>query len=57
MPDFAFDALQVIVSSPLTLSHNVNDPTISEAIWPIITNVEALEVSKVRHFPAQFPPF
>ena len=36
----------VIVSSPLTLSHNVNDPTISKAVWPIITNVEALEVSK-----------
>ena len=28
----------VIVSSPLTLSHNVNDPEMSEKIWPIITN-------------------
>ena len=24
----------VIVSSPLTQSHNVNDPTISKEVWP-----------------------
>jgi len=35
-----------IVSSPLTLSHNVNDPKISANIWPIITNTEALAVSE-----------
>ena len=36
----------VIVSSPLTLSHNVNDPTITKAVWPVIANTEALAVSK-----------
>lgn len=35
-----------IVSSPLTLSHDVNDPEISKTVWPIITNTEALAVSK-----------
>jgi len=35
-----------IVSSPLTLSHDVNDDTISDKIWPIISNTEALEVSQ-----------
>ena len=37
---------RVIVSSPLTLSHNVNDDTVNEAVWPIITNEEALAVSE-----------
>ena len=36
----------VIVSSPLTLSHNVNDDTINTAVWPIVTNEEALSVSE-----------
>eukprot|EP01043_Picozoa_sp_COSAG02_P084558 COSAG02_NODE_22368_length_755_cov_0.785061_2_plen_92_part_01 len=36
----------VIVSSPLTLSHNVNDDTINEAVWPVVTNEEALAVSE-----------
>lgn len=36
----------VIVSSPLTLSHNVNDDTVNEAVWPVITNEEALAVSE-----------
>jgi hypothetical protein len=36
----------VIVSSPLTLSHNVNDPVMSEKVWPIISNTEALAVSE-----------
>lgn len=36
----------VIVSSPLTLSHNVNDPVMSAKVWPIITNTEALAVSE-----------
>lgn len=35
-----------IVSSPLTLSHNVNDPTISKEVWPVVTNEEALAVSE-----------
>jgi alpha-galactosidase len=35
-----------IVSSPLTLSHNVNDPKISAEVWPIISNTEALAVSE-----------
>jgi hypothetical protein len=34
---------QVIVSSPLTLSHDVNDDAMSEKIWSIISNKEALE--------------
>lgn len=36
----------VIVSSPLTLSHNVNDPAITKAVWPVVANTEALAVSK-----------
>jgi len=36
----------VIVSSPLTLSHDVNNDTIMDQIWPIITNREVLEVSQ-----------
>uniref|UniRef100_A0A7S2JDP7 Alpha-galactosidase n=1 Tax=Haptolina brevifila TaxID=156173 RepID=A0A7S2JDP7_9EUKA len=36
----------VIVSSPLTLSHDVNNQTIMDAIWPIISNKEVLAVSQ-----------
>ena len=36
----------VIVSSPLTLSHNVNDPVISEKVWPIISNKDVIEISQ-----------
>jgi len=36
----------VIVSSPLTLSHDVNNDTISDMIWPIISNKEVLAVSQ-----------
>jgi alpha-galactosidase len=35
-----------IVSSPLTLSHDPNNQTIMDAIWPIISNKEVLEVSQ-----------
>lgn len=35
-----------IVSSPLTLSHDVNNDTIMDAIWPIIANPEAIEVNQ-----------
>jgi len=35
-----------IVSSPLTLSHDVNDPAVQAKVWPIIANKEALAVSK-----------
>jgi alpha-galactosidase len=35
-----------IVSSPLTLSHDVNNDTISDKIWPIIANTEALAVNQ-----------
>ena len=38
-----------IVSSPLTLSHDMTNDTISDAIWPIITNTEALAVSAAWH--------
>ena len=36
----------VIVSSPLTLSHDVNNQTIQDAIWPLISNTEVLAVSQ-----------
>ena len=35
-----------IVSSPLTLSHDVNNDTITDFIWPIIANPEALAVNQ-----------
>jgi len=34
----------VVVSSPLTLSHDVNNDTIMDEIWPIIANKEAIAV-------------
>merc|ERR1712217_1011905 len=36
----------VSVSSPLTLSHDVNNDTIMDQIWPIIANTEVLAVSQ-----------
>lgn len=36
----------VIVSSPLTLSHDVNNDTIMDQIWPIIANTEVIAVSQ-----------
>merc|ERR1712151_149124 len=36
----------VIVSSPLTLSHDVNNDTIMDQIWPIISNKEVIAVSQ-----------
>jgi len=36
----------VIVSSPLTLSHDPTNTTIMDAIWPLISNKEVLEVSQ-----------
>lgn len=36
----------VIVSSPLTLSHDVNNDTLMDRIWPIIANKEAIAVSQ-----------
>jgi alpha-galactosidase len=35
-----------IVSSPLTLSHDVNNDTVMDAIWPIISNREVIAVSQ-----------
>ena len=35
-----------IVSSPLTLSHDVHNDTISDAIWPVISNTEVLAVNQ-----------
>jgi len=35
-----------IVSSPLTLSHDVNNETMTDFIWPIIANPEALAVNQ-----------
>ena len=35
-----------IVSSPLILSHDMTNDTVSDSVWPIITNTEALAVSK-----------
>merc|ERR1712048_1106034 len=39
-------AAWAIVSSPLTLSHDVNNDTIMDEIWPIISNKEAIAVSQ-----------
>mmetsp|Transcript_27563 Transcript_27563/g.83917 ORF Transcript_27563/g.83917 Transcript_27563/m.83917 type:complete len:358 (-) Transcript_27563:60-1133(-) len=36
----------VIVSSPLVLSHDVNDPAVSDAIWPIISNKKAIQINQ-----------
>jgi alpha-galactosidase len=35
-----------IVSSPLILSHDVNNATVMQQIWPIISNTESLAVSQ-----------
>mmetsp|Transcript_48854 Transcript_48854/g.129481 ORF Transcript_48854/g.129481 Transcript_48854/m.129481 type:complete len:434 (-) Transcript_48854:71-1372(-) len=35
-----------IVSSPLTLSHDVNNDTLTDLIWPIIANKEAIAVNQ-----------
>jgi hypothetical protein len=35
-----------IVSSPLILSHDTNNDTISDEIWPIISNTEAIAVNQ-----------
>lgn len=35
-----------IVSSPLTLSHDVNNDTIGDAVWPIIANKEAIAINQ-----------
>jgi alpha-galactosidase len=35
-----------IVSSPLILSHDLNDQATGDAIWPIISNTEALAVNQ-----------
>merc|ERR1712159_935255 len=40
-----FGAL-VIVSSPLILSHDVNNDTITDQIWSIISNKEAIDISQ-----------
>ena len=37
-----------IVSSPLTLSHDVNNKTVTDLIAPIISNKEVLEVNQVH---------
>merc|ERR1711939_186472 len=36
----------VIVSSPLTLSHDVNDDVVMDQVWPIISNKEVIAVSQ-----------
>ncbi len=35
-----------IVSSPLILSHDMTNDTISDAVWPIIANAEAIAVNQ-----------
>ena len=34
-----------IVSSPLILSHDTTDDTVSDEIWPIISNTEVIAVN------------
>merc|ERR1712146_556466 len=45
-----------IVSSPLTLSHNVNNDSVTDRIWPVISNTEVLQVNQayVGHSGTQF---
>ena len=35
-----------IVSSPLILSHDTNNDTITDEIWPIISNTEAIAINQ-----------
>ena len=48
--NFCVYALQLhnrsIVSSPLTLSHDVNNATVMDEIWDVISNTEVLEVNQ-----------
>lgn len=39
-------AAWAIVSSPLTLSHDVNNKTIMDAVWPVISNPEVIAVNQ-----------
>lgn len=39
-------AAWAIVSSPLTLSHDVNNDTIMDAVWPVIANKEAIAINQ-----------
>jgi len=36
----------VVVSSPLTLSHDVNNDTVMDKVWPVISNKEAIAISQ-----------
>ena len=45
-----------IVSSPLTLSHDVNNDTVQDAVWPLISNKEVLAVNQVCVHPAACVP-
>ena len=38
--------LWCVTSSPLTLSFDLSNATITDAVWPIITNTDALAVSQ-----------
>lgn len=35
-----------VVSSPLILSHDTNDDAVTDSIWDIITNTEAIQVNQ-----------
>lgn len=35
-----------IVSSPLTLSHDINNDTLADMVWPIISNKEAIAINQ-----------
>ena len=37
-----------IVSSPLTLSHDVNNKTIQDAVWDVIANKEVIGVNQAQ---------
>jgi alpha-galactosidase len=39
-------AAWVVVSSPLTLSHDVNNDTVMDQVWPIISNKEVIAISQ-----------
>lgn len=38
-----------IVSSPLTLSHDVTNETVMDAVWPVISNKDAIAINQAWH--------
>lgn len=49
--------LWAVLSSPLTISMDLTNATVADAVWPIITNVDAITVNQVRMLPRWQPWF